>query len=490
MIAVNPRGGLRVLGASVVGAAIAVALHLPWTLDFLLPGRTLESFTGGSNGSGNADLAALLRFETGPLGGAPFGWSFLVAATLPLLIARAERHTWAVRGWTVAIASFGLAWLAQRGTLDVPLPPVDVLLVPAAAGLALATAMGVVAFEVDLPGYRFGWRQIASGLAAVAVVVCVVPVIGAVLRRALVDALGRPRPRPRVHRRRERRGGRSASCGSVTPRPCPSTGGRSTRTSTTPPPTTARPRSRTCGWVRDEGAHRPRRRRARPRPLRPDGPPRAAPRADGHPLRGGDRAAGARLRSRDEPIPVPASLSATLAGQLDLEPLDAPAGLTVYRNQAAPPMRSELPSSVEIPTERRRRVGAHRGPVRRRRGAAGRGRSPAVVRHGRPVTARSCCPRRAPTAGGSRSTARRSTRSSPSAGPRGSRSATAATPPCGSGPRSRATAWWRCRRSPGSGCCGCSCAAGSKHPIPTGTRGSRAARPCPRRRSPELADAP
>jgi hypothetical protein len=52
----------------------------------------------------------------------------------------------------------------------------------------------------------------------------------------------------------------------------------------------------------------------------------------------------------DEPIPVPESLSATLAGQLDLEPLDAPAGLTVYRNLAAPPMRSALPASVEVPT--------------------------------------------------------------------------------------------------------------------------------------------
>jgi hypothetical protein len=53
----------------------------------------------------------------------------------------------------------------------------------------------------------------------------------------------------------------------------------------------------------------------------------------------------------DEPIPVPASLTATLAGQLDLEPLDVPAGLTVYRNQATLPVRAELPSTVEVPTD-------------------------------------------------------------------------------------------------------------------------------------------
>jgi hypothetical protein len=51
-----------------------------------------------------------------------------------------------------------------------------------------------------------------------------------------------------------------------------------------------------------------------------------------------------------DPIPVPARLTSTLAGQLDLEPLDVPAGLTVYRNQAALPPRAELPSSVEVPT--------------------------------------------------------------------------------------------------------------------------------------------
>jgi hypothetical protein len=52
----------------------------------------------------------------------------------------------------------------------------------------------------------------------------------------------------------------------------------------------------------------------------------------------------------EDPIPVPGRLIATLAGQLDLEPLDVPAGLTVFRNQAALPARAEVPSEVEIPS--------------------------------------------------------------------------------------------------------------------------------------------
>ena len=43
------------------------------------------------------------------------------------------------------------------------------------AGLALATALGMAAFEVDLPGYRFGWRQAVSSAAALAVLVGILP---------------------------------------------------------------------------------------------------------------------------------------------------------------------------------------------------------------------------------------------------------------------------------------------------------------------------
>ena len=341
VIAMNPRGGLRLLSASVVGALVAVLLHLPWTLDFLLPGSTLESFTGGSSEAGASDLAALLRFETGPLGGAPWGWGFLVAAALPLLIARAERHTWAVRGWVVALASFGLAWAAQRGTLDVALPPVDVLLVPAAAGLALAAAMGVVAFEVDLPGYRFGWRQIASGLAAAAVVVCVVPVLGASFDGRWSMPSGDHRA-PSASSTTRTTTSRSACSGSAIRRPSRSMGGRSTTGSTTRPPTRARRRSRTCGWDRTRVA-----------PV--SSPTLSTSPARGRPPRLGRLLAPMGVRYvvvteqlapapfSDEPIPVPGPLAATLAGQLDLEPLDVPAGLTVYRNQAALPHARRAP---------------------------------------------------------------------------------------------------------------------------------------------------
>ena len=58
------------------------------------------------------------------------------------------------------------------------MPVADVLLAPAAVALALAVALGMTAFELDLPGYRFGWRQAASVTALVATVAGALPVVG------------------------------------------------------------------------------------------------------------------------------------------------------------------------------------------------------------------------------------------------------------------------------------------------------------------------
>jgi hypothetical protein len=77
----------------------------------------------------------------------------------------------------VAIVCWGVAWAFGRGWLLVDPPVVDVLLAPAAAALVLAGVLGLSAFEMDLPGYTFGWRQAASLVAAVAAVVATLPVV-------------------------------------------------------------------------------------------------------------------------------------------------------------------------------------------------------------------------------------------------------------------------------------------------------------------------
>lgn len=180
MLAGSTAAGVRALATAVVGVALAAVLLFPWTLEFLLPGADWASFTGidlpAARGLG---LGALMRFETGSLGGAPLGWAVIVAGALPLLIGRGWRFTWGARVWTLAVTCWIVAWAGGRGWLPFPLPSPEVVLAPAAAALALAVALGLVAFDVDLRGFRFGLPQLVSAAAAVSVVALTLPVLGA-----------------------------------------------------------------------------------------------------------------------------------------------------------------------------------------------------------------------------------------------------------------------------------------------------------------------
>jgi hypothetical protein len=98
-----------------------------------------------------------------------------MVAALPLVIGRGWRLEWAARLWVVAIVFFWLTWAGLRGWI--PALPAEVSLAPAAAALAGSCALGAVAFELDLPGYRFGWRQLAAAAAGVALAVTAVPML-------------------------------------------------------------------------------------------------------------------------------------------------------------------------------------------------------------------------------------------------------------------------------------------------------------------------
>jgi hypothetical protein len=348
VIVYRTKGSGRMLVAGAGAAVLAVALHLPWSLDLLLPGTPLSAITGAESAHHASDLGALLRFEVGPLGSGVLGWVFLVAAALPLLIGRDERHAWAVRGWTLSITFWGLAWVAQRGDAPFAMPPVELLLAPCVVGLALATAMGVAAFEVDLPGYRFGWRQIASGLAAAAVALGTIPVLGAAFdgrwsmpagdhSRALgfIDAenddlpfrvlwLGDPAALPLGSWQLDD-GVAYATTDNGTPRAQDLWAGSDDGRTSLLADAIDLARS---GQTARLG-----------RLLAPMGvryvvaPERLAPAPFG-----------------TEERPLPGGLRATLDAQLDLEPIDVPAGLLVFRNQAYFPARAVV-SSANTPPE-------------------------------------------------------------------------------------------------------------------------------------------
>lgn len=171
-------GAGRVLIVGLGGSVVAVVLHLPWSLTFV--SGDWATFAGVTSAAVQPlDLGAVLRFETGPMGSGVLGYLFLVTALLALVIGRSWRVGWAVRGWTFAIMGMAVVWASSQGWIPPNAPSPELLLAPAAAGLALSAAMGMAAFEVDLPDYHFGWRQIVSIVAGVALVGAVLPVLGA-----------------------------------------------------------------------------------------------------------------------------------------------------------------------------------------------------------------------------------------------------------------------------------------------------------------------
>ncbi len=172
-------GSGRVIGSALGASFVAIVLHLPWTLDFVLPGSQWSAIGGLRSDDVRLGLADLMRFHTGPLGGGVIGFVFLIVAALPLVFGREWRLAWATRAWTLALACWAVALLGQQSWFHYAFGPPEALLAPAAAALSVSAALGVVAFDTDLPGYRFGWRQIAPVVAGLALAIGILPVFGA-----------------------------------------------------------------------------------------------------------------------------------------------------------------------------------------------------------------------------------------------------------------------------------------------------------------------
>ena len=175
VLAGTAEGSVRLILVAVAGAAIAAVLNLPWLLD------SLPSLFGDRPGGGRGNSwAELLRFDTGPFGDDRLGWALPIVAVLPLALAYDYRLAWAVRGWTLYLGTAAVALAAEQDWSPVPLPRPEAVQVPGAVGLAIAAAMGVAAFQVDVRRYRFGWRQFLPLTALVALVAAMLPLLAVV----------------------------------------------------------------------------------------------------------------------------------------------------------------------------------------------------------------------------------------------------------------------------------------------------------------------
>ena len=193
----SARAAFTIVAAAVGAASVAVIANLPWAAS-LVGSDGWTSIVGVPGTSARSlGIARLGRFLTDGGGvGAVAIVLFLPVFVAPL-VARAWRFTWAVRAALLVFGFGALAVLDDRAALPFRMPEPGVLLVPVAIGVALGAACLTAAFQDDVLGGSFGWRQPLGVLAGLGLVVGLLPGLVAVAdggwnmpRRTLVSVLG------------------------------------------------------------------------------------------------------------------------------------------------------------------------------------------------------------------------------------------------------------------------------------------------------------
>jgi GT2 family glycosyltransferase len=166
-IAGSARMAVRAFGLAVVAALGAVVLLFPWPLAYAHTGVDKASL--GFVFRPDLDLSQILRFDSGPSAAGWAMWGLVVAAAVPLFVATGDRLAWTARGWMLAIVGWAVVWVPARFFPDTSVLAPEAGLTLAALGLALCVGIAVSVFVDGVHSFRFGWRQPAVILGAVAI---------------------------------------------------------------------------------------------------------------------------------------------------------------------------------------------------------------------------------------------------------------------------------------------------------------------------------
>ena len=188
--------GWRVVVVGIEAVAVALLLDAPWVIGTALAGKaSVQIFGLPIAGATAPDWGEVIRFAIGPVAQSPLVWLLVAGAAMPLVLGRGVRLQWAARLWVMALGSWVLALAASRGDLGRFTPSESVVLAPAALAVAACIGLGISAFENDLTGRVFGWRQVVSVVAVVFVGVGLLPVAaGAVGGRWGLPSTGAEQP--------------------------------------------------------------------------------------------------------------------------------------------------------------------------------------------------------------------------------------------------------------------------------------------------------
>ena len=173
---------VRLVRRALEAVIVALVLSLPWVVGVALAGKGAPAIFGlPISATAAPGWGEILRFATGPAARSPLVWAVVGAAVLPLLLGTGSRLVWAGRLWTMACASWVLAYAATHGWTSSFAPSESVVLVPAAIAVAACIGLGIASFEHDVVGQSFGWRQAASAVALIALTLGLLPVVAGAL---------------------------------------------------------------------------------------------------------------------------------------------------------------------------------------------------------------------------------------------------------------------------------------------------------------------
>ncbi len=175
-IAGAARMALRGFGIAVVASAISVVMLFPWPLAYVHTG--LDKAALGFSFRPHLDLSQIMRFDSGPSGAGWAMWGLVIAAAVPLFVATGDRLAWTARGWMLALVGWAVVWVPARFFPHTSVLAPEAGLTLAALGLALTLGVAVSVFVDGIHSFKFGWRQPAVILGAVAILLPALSFVG------------------------------------------------------------------------------------------------------------------------------------------------------------------------------------------------------------------------------------------------------------------------------------------------------------------------
>ena len=170
-------GLLRLVLVSIGAATIAAIVHFSILID-LVNGRSWESWIVADNWpQGTIGPELLLQFDTGSFGISNLAWAFLVIPAVSLITTNGWRLAVVIRSWFLIAGGFSAVYLADQGWLLDQTPSAELLIIPAAVGVALASAAGVSSLGQDLAISSKRRKYVNATLFTGALVLAVVPVL-------------------------------------------------------------------------------------------------------------------------------------------------------------------------------------------------------------------------------------------------------------------------------------------------------------------------